>query len=136
MPHNRSPKPGAKYYLPKYQYKTVVNFCLQYHELKDELLAINGFHSSGQDGMPHGTGISDPTSGDAIRRAEIQKKIDIIEETVQECVTGMMQQYILKSITNDYIGYQYLRTMFNIPIGQRQFSELRRKVYFHIAKKI
>lgn len=136
MPHNRSPKPGSKYYLPKYKYRTVVNFCLQYHELKDELRSIDGWHSGNNDGMPHGTGTSDPVANDAIRRQEIQKKIDIIEESVRECVTGIMQPYILKSITTEYIGYQYLNTMFNIPMGQRQFSELRRKVYYHIAKKI
>ncbi len=136
MPHNRSPKPGSKYYLPKYQYRTVVNFCLQYNELKAELKSIDGFHSSGNDGMPHGTGISDPTSGDAVRRAEIQSKIDIIEGAVRENVTGIMQKYILLSITNEYIGYQYLRVNHNVPIGQRQFSDMRRKVYYNIAKKI
>lgn len=136
MAHARSPKPGSKYYLPKYTYKTVVNFCLQYNELKDELLAIDGWHSGNQDGMPHGTGTSDPVANDAIRRAEIQKKIDVIEETVRENVTGVMQPYILKSITNEYVGYQYLRTIYNIPMGQRQFSDLRRKVYYQISKKI
>ena len=136
MPHNRSPKPGSKYYLPKYKYKTVVNFCLQYHELKDELRSIDGWHSGSNDGMPHGTNTSDPVANDAIRRAEIQKKIDIIEESVRECVTGIMQEYILKSITTEYIGYQYLDTMFNIPMGKNQFSDLRRKVYYQISKKI
>lgn len=136
MPHNRSPKPGSKYYLPKYKYRTVVNFCLQYHELKDELRSIDGWHSGSNDGMPHGTNTSDPVANDAIRRAEIQKKIDIIEESVRECVTGIMQEYVLKAITNEYVGYQYLNTMFNIPMGQRQFSELRRKVYYQISKKI
>lgn len=136
MPHNRTPKPGSKYYLPKYKYKTVVNFCLQYHELKDELKAIDGWHSGSNDGMPHGTGTSDPVANDAIRRAEIQKKIDIIEESVRECVTGIMQEYVLKSITTEYVGYQYLDSMFNIPCGKNQFSDLRRKVYYTISKKI
>lgn len=136
MPHNRSPKPGSKYYLPKYQYKTVVNFCLQYHELKAQLKIIDGYHSGNNDGMPHGTGISDPVSNDAIRRAEIQGKIDIIESSVRESVTGVLQKYILEAITNEGIGYTYLRTNFNIPIGQRQFSDLRRKVYCSVAKKI
>lgn len=136
MPHNRTPKPGSKYYLPKYKYRTVVNFCLQYHELKDELRSIDGWHSGNNDGMPHGTGTSDPVANDAIRREEIQKKIDIIEESVRECVTGIMQPYILKAITTEYVGYQYLNTMFNIPMGKNQFSDLRRKVYYTISKKI
>lgn len=136
MPHNRSPKPGSKYYLPKYTYKTVVNFCLQYHELKDQLSIIDGFHSGSNDGMPHGTNTSDPVSSDAIKRAEIQGKIEIIESAVRENVTGVLQHYILMSITNENIGYQYLRTNYNIPLGQKQFSNLRRKVYFAVAKKI
>lgn len=136
MAHARAPKPGARYYLPKYTYRTVVNFCLRYYELKDELKAIDGFRSSENDGMPHGTGVSDPTSGDAFKRAEIQQKIDIIESSVRECVTGILQPYILKSITIEYVGYEYLRTVHNIPIGKNQFTELRRKVYYKIAQKI
>lgn len=145
MPHNRTPKPGSKYYLPKYKYRTVVNFCLQYHELKDELRSIDGWHSGNNDGMPHGTGTSDPVANDAIRRQEIQKKIDIIEESVRECVTGIykpFQPYVMKSITTDYIGYHYLDTMFQInssfevPMTKNKFSELRRKVYYTISKKI
>lgn len=136
MAHNRTPKPGSKYYLPKYRYKTIVNFCYQYNELKDELRAIDGWHSGSNDGMPHGSGTSDPVASDAIRRAEIAEKIDIIESAVRENISSVMQPYVLKWITDDHCNLDYLHTVMRCPLGKNQMVDLRRKVYFAISKKI
>lgn len=135
MPHNRAPKPGAKYYLPKYRYKTVVNFCLQYQELKEELKHLDGWHSGRNDGMPRGNNVSDPTYSDAVRRKELQEKIDIIESSVREAA-GFLYAYMLPGVTDENMTYNKLRTIHGIPVNHKEFSLLRRKVYYMISKKM
>ena len=136
MPHNRSPKPGSKYYLPKYEYKTVVNFCFQYQDLKTKLDALDGQHAVVNDGMPHGTDTSDPTFSEATKRMEISEKIDVIEKTTKSCAGSALYPFMLMAITDETCTYNYLRQNYDIPMGHRQFSELRRKIYYNIAKRI
>lgn len=134
MPHNRTPKPGAKYYLPKYQYKTVVNFCFQYAELKAELATLDGWHSGSNDGMPRGSETSDPTYQDAVRREEISRKIDLIEKTVREC-SGILSKYFLPAITDETCTYHRLASQ-GLPLNHKEFSMIRRKIYYTLSKRI
>lgn len=66
------PQGSGKYWLPKQRFLTVYHHCLQYPEWKVEInvlrasLEVSGVN---YDGMPHGNGISDPTSSAAIRDA-------------------------------------------------------------------
>lgn len=134
MPHNRAPKKGAKYYLPKYEYKTVVAFCFQYPELKRKLRDIDGFHAVVNDGMPHASGASNPTESDAIKRAEIQNKIDLIENVTKE-QTGILYKWMIQGITDETMTYTRLRNQ-GIPVGKNLYSEMRRRVYYHIAQRL
>lgn len=134
MPHNRAPKKGAKYYLPKYEYKTVVAFCFQYPELKRKLRDIDGFHAVVNDGMPHSSGTSNPTESDAIKRAEIQSKIELIESVTKE-QTGMLYHWMIQGITDETMTYNRLRNQ-GIPVGKNLYSEIRRRVYYHIAQRL
>ena len=136
MPHYRLPKENNQYYLPKYTFRTVVNFCFQYHELKEQLASIDGWHSGNNDGMPHGTGTSDPVANDAIRRAEIQKKIDIIEESVMECTDEVTYPFFLQAITEENHGYEFINRNVQVPMNGKEFSKVRRKIYYTIAHKI
>lgn len=134
MPHNRAPKKGAKYYLPKYEFKTVVSFCLQYPELKQKLRTFNGFHAIVNDGMPHGNTTSDPTANDALMRSEIQAKIDLIEQTIKK-ETGILYPWMIQGITDEKITYDMLRAQ-GMPLNRNEYSLIRRKVYFAISKHL
>lgn len=134
MPHNRCPKKGSKYYLPKYEYKTVVSFCLQYPELKKKLRNFDGFHSIVNDGMPHSNNISDPTANDALIRLEIQAKIDLIENTIRK-ETGILYQWMIQGITDEQVTYDMLRAQ-GMPLNRNEYSLIRRKVYFEISKHL
>lgn len=136
MGHNKAPKPGSKYYLPKYRYKTVVNFCFQYPELKDELRALDGFRSHAGDGMPHGSGTGDPTAASGERRAELSSKIDLIETTVKECVGGVLYPYMLRGVTDENCTYTYLRTVMSMPLSVNAYTKYRRKIYYTLSKRI
>ena len=136
MTRIRTPKPGARYYLPKYQYRTVVNFCFQYRELKDQLQALDGWHSKGIDGMPHGNGTSDPVANEVIKREEIIRKIEIIENAVRENTNDVMYPYMIKGITEEECTYNYLANVLRIPMGKNAYTVLKRKIYYDISKYI
>ena len=70
----RIPKEGGKYWLPKQRFLTVYHYCLQYPEWEDEYNALRsaiGVSGVNYDGMPHGSGVGDPTSADTIRLADL-----------------------------------------------------------------
>jgi len=135
MPHNRAPKQGSKFYLPRAQYRYVVAFCLTYNDLRLKLIDLDGRHSHENDGMPHGSGTSDPTGREGIRRLETTRKIELIEETVREVAGPYMYAAMLASVTSE-ITYDQLRARYNLPIGRNQFSVLRRKIYWTIEKAL
>lgn len=134
MPHNRRPRPGSKFFLPKYEYQTVVNFCLSYNGLKQRLNAIGGAPAIRYDGMPHGNSTGDPTANDAMLAMKLTNKIRMIEETTRECTGDSLYPPMLEFITNEAMTYDQICTRYDVPIGRRQFLTLRRKVYWEIAQ--
>ena len=135
MPRYRVPRPGSKYYLPKWQYKTVVSFCMQYWELKTRLASVQGLRAVNYDGMPHGTSTSDPTYQSAVQSAEAARKIEIIENAVKRAAPDMYD-WILKSVTEEDMTYEKLRYELGMPCGKNLYAKLRRLVFWYVSKEI
>lgn len=136
MPHNRAPKLGAKWYLPRNEYRYVVAFCLTYKDLRQKLQDLNGWHSHDMDGMPRGSGTGDPTQREALERVKIQTKLDIIESCVRECAGEKLYRPMLIAVTRDDMPLWRLKMDFEFEMGSRQFSNLRRKIYYKISKEL
>lgn len=107
--------------------KELEGFCEQYPEWKDELI-INRISPKGQKitGMPYSrtNETSDETAMLAIRRAEIQEKIDLIENIAKE-VDPDIWTYIIKSVC--YLKpYTYLRNVMGIPCCPAALADRRR----------
>jgi hypothetical protein len=107
--------------------KELEGFCEQYPEWKDELI-INRISPKGQKitGMPYSrtNETSDETAMLAIRRAEIQEKIDLIENIAKE-VDPDIWTYIIKSVC--YLKpYPYLRNVMGIPCSPAALADRRR----------
>lgn len=136
MPRNRIPKPSSKYYLPKYEYRTVVNFCLSYWAVREKLAGMGGIKAQAMDGMPHSTDVSDPTQREALQRLRLKEKIEIIETTVREVAGEYLYYPMLISITKDDITIEQIMARYQVPMGRRQFIELRRKVYYEMSHKL
>lgn len=135
MPHYRVPRPGSKYYLPKYQYKTAVTFCLQYWELKSRYASLQGLRAVKYDGMPHGTSTSDPTAQTALQSAECARKIGIIENAVRTAAPDMYK-WILRGVTEEKMTYEILRYEQGMPCGKGLYAKIRRHVYYLVAQEI
>lgn len=50
----------SEFNISKYAYRELRYFCLQYHEKKEKAAMARSLPGLG-DGMPHGSGVSDPT---------------------------------------------------------------------------
>lgn len=135
VPHYRCPKEGSKYYLPKYEYKTVVAFCLQYDELKAKAESYKGLRAVQMDGMPHSSTPGDPTAQAAIYGAEAARKVAIIEEAVRTAAPDMYK-WILWGVTDEKITYEDLRYTHGMPCGKGLYALKRRQVYYLVAKQI
>lgn len=131
----RVPSKRAKWYLPRYEYITVVNFCLQYPELKAKAANVSGIRAVTYDGMPHGSGVGDPTARQAAILAEAERKIEIIERNVKE-VAGNLAPWMLKGITDDKMTYDKLRYDFGFPMNATYYWSMRREIYWKIAQEI
>lgn len=136
MPRNRIPKRSSKWYLPKYEYRMVVNFCLSYYSVRERLAGLGGIRAQALDGMPHGTDTSDPTAREALQKIRLQEKIALIEGTVREVAGDYLYQPMLAAITRDDITIDQILARYRVPMGRNQFLELRRKIYFTMFPNI
>lgn len=130
----RYPKPGCAYYVPKNKFRATIYFCYSYKELKGELASLSFLHSAKIDGQPRANDISDPTAHEAARIMKIKDKIEIIEGTVQECARDLYP-WMIKAVTEEGCTYRTQLTR-NIPISEKEYHTLRRKIFFEISQKI
>ena len=146
---HRTPTKKSKWYLPKWEYRTVVAFCLQYNDLKQqrddlEKTLFDGGVLKGvsYDGMPHGAMPGDPTfqfvvkrEADLKRLRDIEKKIDIIESNVN-LVSHELGFWMLKAITEEDATYEKLRYEDGMPLPVNAYSSMRREIYYRISKHL
>lgn len=139
MPLKRDPCRKDPFYLPKYQFRTAVNFCLQYKDLKAEYATMDGRRGMIYDDMPHGTGTTDPTMSVAEARMRISNKIDIIEGAVKtvSCYSSKrIATHLLLAVTEEGMTYKELQEKYKIPVDRPSFSRYRRMIYWIVAQKI
>ena len=84
--------------------------------------------------MPFGTEKSDGTAHLAMKRAELEIKCQLIERTAMEA-DSEIYPYILKAVTNEHVGYNYLQTIMDSPCSRNTFYDRRRKFYYLMSMK-
>ena len=108
---------NSKYGISKHKFLQVYHFCMQYNE-------------------PRGSGGSGrPTEDLAIRRAQLAENVQLVEQTCMEA-DGDIYQWLLKAVTNEGVGYTYLKEYMEIPCGKDMYYDRRRKFYWLMAQKI
>lgn len=124
-----------KYKISKHRFAEVYHFCMQYNEWKDELkYRIDTVEGIELTDMPKAHGGSDSTARLAIRRAELRHKCELVEQTAIEA-DPEIYPYILKAVTNEGIGYNYLKMVMDIPCGRDMYYDRRRKFYWLLSSK-
>lgn len=125
-----------KYNISPHRFMELYHYCLQYNEWQDELkYKCDTVRSIEISDMPSAHNNTDATQNLAMRRAELSKKCELVEETVKEA-DEELYQYILKAVTNEGITYNYLKMVCNIPASKDVYYDRRRKFYWLLSQKI
>ena len=135
MPQHRTPSEKSEYYVPKETFLMIIHYCKQYPAWVDELNALTDTSRAitYDSDRVQTSNDSDPTSDLAIRRAEISRKKEEVEQVAKE-VAGDLHKWLILGVCHDY-PYQQLEAC-GIPCGKNMYYHLRRKFYFELSKKI
>jgi len=119
----------VKYNISKNKFRELKYFCLQYDEKKERLQSICCLSSPRIEGVPKGSGTSNPTAEKGILIAQLKKDIEVIEQSAIE-TSSEFYQYIMENITKG-IPWEYL----DIPLSRRSFYYMRRKFFYILSSK-
>lgn len=119
----------SKYGISGKRYKELCGFCEQYPEWVDELKYNKDTVGSQEiTDMPIHHSNSDSTGKLALRRAEMQRKCEVIEQTAIQA-SADLYQYIIKAVCYE-VPVTYLITCESMPIEKSAFYELRRYFFY------
>lgn len=122
------------YEISKFRYRELKNFCLQYQEKKDKIqYGISAISMEGQGGS---SGLSDPTSKNAMNHVRYLADVQMIESCAMD-TNVTLYQYILKSVTEDksYEDIEFDEKLGRIPCGRTEFYGYRRQFYYLLNRK-
>lgn len=132
---NVRPLNRSKYGISGHRFKELYYWCLQYDEWKDELkYKTNTVRSIEITDMPTAHNGEDATQQLAIRRAQLSKNCELIEQTAIEA-DSELYQYLLKAVTNEDVTYRYLKMIMGIPCSHNTYYNRRRKFYWLLSQK-
>lgn len=83
-------------------------------------------------GLPTQHSSTDATANLAIRRADLQKKCELIEHTAIQA-SADLHKYIIESVCYE-LSVDYLITCEEMPIGKSAFYEVRRYFFYLLDK--
>lgn len=118
------------------RYKELCGFCEQYPDwvlwLKRNSDTLSGKEF---DGMPHSktNSTSDETAKLAIKRIEIQEKINLIEDTAKEAAPDLWE-FLIKSVCYEQ-PFWYIRDIMEAPTSRNSFYAKRRYFFYLLDKK-
>lgn len=80
------------------RYMELLNFCKQYPDWKLEASSLLGLKAVKADGLPHGSGKSDPVAAAAERREILLSKIELVDECAKAISGGDWHAAIIQNV--------------------------------------
>ena len=138
MGKHRSPMRKNKYYMPHDEYMTAVYFSQGYPRWKEEL-SVEPDTSKAityDKERVQTSNTFDPTESMAIEREAYSHKMELVETSAMEAVSGntTLYDYLLRGVTEDLSVWRVLQM--GAPIGERQYRRLRQRYYYLLSQKI
>ena len=131
---NRRKTGLTDYGISKKRLKELSGFCEQYPEWKQELeMKDSTLRSPQLTGMPVSRKNADATGDLAVRRADLEAKCRLIEETAREA-DEELYEYIIKAVCYE-ISIPYLMAHEEMPCSQASFYDVRKYFYCLLNKK-
>ena len=123
--------PKNKYWIPKYRYLELKNFCLQYPAWKKELNEISYLKTKSEISPPGN--FSNPTELLAIKRLQLEQNINLID-SVAEQADPCLAKWIIRGITENYT-YEYLKYQLDLPAGRDMYYDRYRRFFWILDMK-
>ncbi len=117
------------YNISENHYRELKYFCKQYREKQSQLRSITELSSPRFDCIGGENKTSDNTADTAVRRAQLKKDLEAIEQAAIEAGEELFP-YVISNVA-DGIPYQYL----GVPLGKNQFYKVRRKFFDVLSRK-
>lgn len=125
-----------KYGISSHRFLELYHYCMQYNEWKEELkYKRDTVKSISINDMPMTGNRNNQTEELVIRRTELSRKCEIVEQTAIESDENIYS-YILMGVTNEGVTYKCLKEKYKIPCGKDMYYDRRRKFYYLLSKKI
>ena len=123
-----------KYWLSKHRMLELKHFCLQYPEWKKSYAELEyyGLTYDRDPDIPKGYDVPDPTAVLAIMKAELKRKMEMVEKAANEADTEI-SYYIFKAVTED-LSFVKLKMMYEIPCERDMYYERYRRLYWVLSK--
>jgi len=126
----------GKWKISKHTFLMALHFAYQYNDWKAERdRLVNTSRAITYSDMPHGTSIPNPTEEVGMRIAELSDRIELVEQTAKEA-DAEIYPWLLKAVTEENVGYDFLKLRHEIPCGKDMYQERRRKFYYLLSGKI
>lgn len=127
----------SRWWLPKYKFMTALYYALQYSEWRNEYKTISDTSKAIRYDLDkvQTSGDDDPTERVGMRRAELRRKMDVIEE-VAKAAGAELADWLLIGVTQEGASYKYLRNNLKMPCGENKYYDMRSRFYFELSKKI
>ena len=123
--------PKNKYWIPKYRYLELKNFCLQYQEWKKAILSISEVKTHLQ--ISTSGNFSDPTESIALKKMKYQSLIDLIEQTAADADPDLAP-WIIKGVAKS-LSYEFLRYQLDLPAGREMYYDRYRRFFWLLDQR-
>ena len=119
--------------ISKDRYIELLHFCRQYPEWKAEANSLLGIRAIKMDGLPHGSGKSDPVAMAAEKRERLMVKIGLIDECARAIGAGEWYAAIIQNVCIGKSYTQMDRAL--MPTSDRNAFFKQRRDFFDMLDK-
>ena len=117
-----------KYWIPKFRYLELKNYCLQYPDWKKELSQISVLQTHSQ--ISTAGKFSDPTFAIVLKRERLQENISLIEDTATKA-DEFLAKWIVKGVTES-LSYEFLHLQLNMPASRDTYYDRYRRFFWFL----
>lgn len=115
------------------RYRELLHFCRQYPEWKTEANSLLGIRAIKADGLPHGTGKSDPVAVAVEKRERLIEKIGIVDECAKAIDGGSWYASIIQNVCIGRPYEQMDRAL--MPTSDKNAYFRKRREFFELLDK-
>lgn len=133
----RKPSQKSPYYLPGHSYDLAKEFALNYDLWQAEIRALRDQSKAvtyDKDKVKTSNSYN-PTEAAAMDIADIQSKVDKIEEALAEASEGL-DEYIKLAVCYEYTYRQLTMGRLHMPLNKNEFGRIRQRFYYILYSKI